>query len=214
MTSLNVESGRTPIRCCNYEHPVDDVDAINVFVFVGWSRPSAFLERSLPANLLPKSIRSDHGRVLIITNNQTITHPFDGTATLSPLSPPDFIPEDLICGTLPPASTAEWLSRKKASKRGGRSKYVGAKHHARDALSSTECSMERLILLLVRLRTIICFHLVPFDTTGIFIAGSNHNGQVVHGTKFPTPVMPNVPTKIGFNQRFNIDITLTYFLLV
>jgi hypothetical protein len=59
------------------------------------------------------------GRVLMIANNQTIiydiekntetilpdipngvrvTNPFDGTATLLPLSPPLFIPEVLVCG--------------------------------------------------------------------------------------------------------------------
>ena len=33
-----------------------------------------------------------------IPNNVRVTNPFDGTATLLPLYPPDYIPEVLICG--------------------------------------------------------------------------------------------------------------------
>ncbi|KAF4617436.1 hypothetical protein D9613_006357 [Agrocybe pediades] len=58
----------------------------------------------------------------------------------------------------------------------------------------------------------------------ILVAGSNPNGKVVNGTKFATefrveylnppymsmerPVMSNVPTKIGFSQQFNTDVTI------
>jgi len=82
-------------------------------------RPLAFLERSLPVNLFPRVFALPDGRALMIANNQTIiydiekntetilpdipngvrvTNPFDGTATLLPLSPPNFIPEVLVCG--------------------------------------------------------------------------------------------------------------------
>jgi hypothetical protein len=85
----------------------------------GVPRASAFLERSLPVNLFPRLFALPDGTVLMIANNQTIiydvetntetilpeipngvrvTNPFDGTATLLPLSPPDFIPEVLVCG--------------------------------------------------------------------------------------------------------------------
>ena len=33
-----------------------------------------------------------------IPNNVRVTNPFDGTATILPLHPPDYIPEVLICG--------------------------------------------------------------------------------------------------------------------
>jgi len=33
-----------------------------------------------------------------IPNNVRVTNPFDGTATLLPLHPPNYIPEVLICG--------------------------------------------------------------------------------------------------------------------
>ena len=33
-----------------------------------------------------------------IPNGVRVTNPFDGTAALLPLSPPDFIPEVLVCG--------------------------------------------------------------------------------------------------------------------
>ncbi|KAI0737817.1 glyoxal oxidase precursor [Daedaleopsis nitida] len=82
-------------------------------------RPSPFLERSLPANLFPRSFALPDGRVLIIANNQSIiydietntetplpeipngvrvTNPMDGSAILLPLSPPLYIPEVLVCG--------------------------------------------------------------------------------------------------------------------
>ncbi|KAF5352140.1 hypothetical protein D9758_009246 [Tetrapyrgos nigripes] len=85
----------------------------------GIPRPSEFLDRSLPANLFPRSFALPDGKILMIANNQTIiydietqtetilpdipngvrvTNPYDGTATLLPLSPPDYIPEVLVCG--------------------------------------------------------------------------------------------------------------------
>lgn len=33
-----------------------------------------------------------------LPNNITVSNPFDGTATLLPLHPPDYIPEVLVCG--------------------------------------------------------------------------------------------------------------------
>jgi len=104
--------------------PFYNTDPVNNFEFFppkdgGVPRPSAFLERSLPANLFPRVFGLPDGRVLMIANNQTIiydiekntetilpdlpngvrvTNPFDGTATLLPLSPPDFTPEVLVCG--------------------------------------------------------------------------------------------------------------------
>ncbi|KAG6908451.1 hypothetical protein DXG01_004534 [Tephrocybe rancida] len=98
--------------------------AVNSFEFFppkdgGLARPSPFLERSLPANLFPRGFALPNGQVLIIANNLTIiydvethietalpsvpngvriTNPFDGTATLLPLSPPSYEPEILVCG--------------------------------------------------------------------------------------------------------------------
>ncbi|KAF5364756.1 hypothetical protein D9758_009335 [Tetrapyrgos nigripes] len=85
----------------------------------GVPRPSAFLDRSLPANLFPRGFGLPDGKVFIAANNQTIiydietntetilpdipngvrvTNPYDGTAALLPLSPPLYIPEVLVCG--------------------------------------------------------------------------------------------------------------------
>ncbi|KAF5352136.1 hypothetical protein D9758_009234 [Tetrapyrgos nigripes] len=85
----------------------------------GVPRPSEFLDRSLPANLFPRSFALPDGKIFMVANNQTITYdieeqtetilpdipngvrvtnPYDGTATLLPLSPPDYIPEVLVCG--------------------------------------------------------------------------------------------------------------------
>ncbi|KAH9939364.1 glyoxal oxidase precursor [Epithele typhae] len=82
-------------------------------------RPSAFLERSLPANLFPRAFQLPDGTIFIVANNQSIiydietntetilpdipnnvrvTNPIDGSAILLPLSPPDFTPEVLVCG--------------------------------------------------------------------------------------------------------------------
>ncbi|KAL1944403.1 hypothetical protein VTO73DRAFT_3588 [Trametes versicolor] len=82
-------------------------------------RPSEFLNRSLPANLFPRAFALPDGKVFIVANNQSIiydieanterilpdipnnvrvTNPIDGSAILLPLSPPDFIPEVLVCG--------------------------------------------------------------------------------------------------------------------
>ncbi|KAF9019754.1 copper radical oxidase [Hymenopellis radicata] len=103
-----------------------NVDPENTFEFFpakdgGVPRPSAFLERTLPVNLFPRSVALalPDGKIFVASNNQTmiydietdtetplpelpngvrVTNPMDGTATLLPLSPPDFIPEVLICG--------------------------------------------------------------------------------------------------------------------
>ncbi|THU91429.1 glyoxal oxidase precursor [Dendrothele bispora CBS 962.96] len=85
----------------------------------GVPRPSEFLVRSLPVNLFPRVFALPDGKVFMVANNQSIiydieantetilpdlpngvriTNPYDGTATLLPLSPPDFIPEVLVCG--------------------------------------------------------------------------------------------------------------------
>ncbi|KAH9884941.1 glyoxal oxidase N-terminus-domain-containing protein [Cubamyces lactineus] len=82
-------------------------------------RPSEFLNRSLPANLFPRIFALPDGKVFMVANNQSIiydieenterilpdipnnvrvTNPMDGSAILLPLSPPDFIPEVLVCG--------------------------------------------------------------------------------------------------------------------
>ncbi|KAI0650925.1 glyoxal oxidase N-terminus-domain-containing protein [Trametes meyenii] len=82
-------------------------------------RPSEFLKRSLPANLFPRIFALPDGKVFMVANNQSIiydieanterilpdipngvrvTNPIDGSAILLPLSPPDFIPEVLVCG--------------------------------------------------------------------------------------------------------------------
>ncbi|KAH9854783.1 glyoxal oxidase precursor [Lenzites betulinus] len=92
------------------------------------ARPSEFLNRSLPANLFPRAFALPDGKVFMVANNQSIiydieanterilpdipnnvrvTNPMDGSAILLPLSPPDFIPEVLVCGgsqtdTIPP----------------------------------------------------------------------------------------------------------------
>ncbi|THG97889.1 hypothetical protein EW026_g4195 [Hermanssonia centrifuga] len=85
----------------------------------GVPRPSAFLKRSLPANLFPRAFLLPDGKVFMVANNQSIiydidtgderilpdlpngvrvTNPLDGSAILLPLSPPDFTPEVLVCG--------------------------------------------------------------------------------------------------------------------
>ncbi|KAI0774648.1 glyoxal oxidase N-terminus-domain-containing protein [Trametes elegans] len=82
-------------------------------------RPSEFLKRSLPSNLFPRIFALPDGKVFMVANNQSIiydieanterilpdvpnnvrvTNPIDGSAILLPLSPPDFIPEVLVCG--------------------------------------------------------------------------------------------------------------------
>ncbi|KAJ7241455.1 glyoxal oxidase precursor [Mycena rebaudengoi] len=101
-----------------------NVDPANTFEFFpskdgGVPRQSAFLARSLPANLFPRAFALPDGKVFMVANNQSIiydietqtetilpdlpngvrvTNPFDGTATLLPLSPPLYIPEILVCG--------------------------------------------------------------------------------------------------------------------
>ncbi|KAF8965988.1 hypothetical protein BDZ97DRAFT_2057679 [Flammula alnicola] len=104
--------------------PFYNTDPVNNFEFFppkdgGVPRPSEFLARSLPANLFPRVFGLPDGRVLMVANNQTIiydiekntetilpdipngvrvTNPFDGSATLLPLSPPLYTPEVLVCG--------------------------------------------------------------------------------------------------------------------
>ncbi|KAJ7165641.1 glyoxal oxidase N-terminus-domain-containing protein [Mycena crocata] len=104
--------------------PFYNTDPVNSFEFFpskdgGVPRLSAFLERSLPANLFPRVFGLPDGKVFMVANNQSIiydieaktetilpdlpngvrvTNPFDGTAALLPLSPPLYIPEILVCG--------------------------------------------------------------------------------------------------------------------
>ncbi|KAJ7485306.1 glyoxal oxidase N-terminus-domain-containing protein [Mycena latifolia] len=104
--------------------PFYNTDPVNNFEFFpkkdgGVPRPSAFLERSVPVNLFPRVFALPDGKVFMVANNQSIiydveantetilpdlpngqrvTNPFDGTATLLPLSPPNYIPEVLACG--------------------------------------------------------------------------------------------------------------------
>ncbi|KAF7325762.1 hypothetical protein MKEN_00426700 [Mycena kentingensis (nom. inval.)] len=99
-------------------------DPVNSFEFfpkkdAGVPRPSPFLERSLPVNLFPRAFSLPDGKVFILANNismiydvekntetmlpelpngQRVSNPFDGTATMLPLSPPFYIPEILACG--------------------------------------------------------------------------------------------------------------------
>ena len=120
-----------------------NVDPASTFEFFprkeDTARPSAFLERSLPANLFPRFVlvpvhrfvtsvlttrrcsilALPDGTVFMVANNQSIIYdvetntetilpdipngvrvanPTDGSAALLPLSPPDFIPEVLVCG--------------------------------------------------------------------------------------------------------------------
>ncbi|PPQ66520.1 hypothetical protein CVT24_007067 [Panaeolus cyanescens] len=96
--------------------PFYNTDPVNSIEFFpskdgGVPRPSAFLERSLPVNLFPRVFALPDGTALMIAANQTIiydieknietilpdipngvkvTNPFDGTATLLPLSPPHY----------------------------------------------------------------------------------------------------------------------------
>jgi len=104
--------------------PFYNTDPVNNFEFFppkddGIPRNSTFLANSGPANLFPRVFALPDGKVFMIAGNHTIiydveaktervlpdipnnvivTNPFDGTATLLPLSPPDFIPEILVCG--------------------------------------------------------------------------------------------------------------------
>ncbi|KAJ3572769.1 hypothetical protein NP233_g2878 [Leucocoprinus birnbaumii] len=104
--------------------PFYNTDPANNFEFFppkdgGVPRPSDLLARTVPANMFPRAFALPDGKVFIASNNQTIiydveedretrlpdipngvrvTNPFDGTATLLPLYPPDYIPEILVCG--------------------------------------------------------------------------------------------------------------------
>ncbi|TFK65670.1 glyoxal oxidase precursor [Pluteus cervinus] len=104
--------------------PFYNTDPVNSFEFFpskdgGVPRPSDFLARTVPVNLFPRVFALPDGKVFMVANNQSIiydieaqtetplpdipngvrvTNPFDGSAALLPLSPPDYIPEVLVCG--------------------------------------------------------------------------------------------------------------------
>ncbi|KAI0808903.1 glyoxal oxidase precursor [Irpex lacteus] len=90
-----------------------NIDPENSFEFFppkdnGAVRPSAFLERSLPANLFPRGFALPDGRVFIVANNQSIIYDIEkNTETILPDIPnnvrvtnpiEDYIPEVLVCG--------------------------------------------------------------------------------------------------------------------
>ncbi|KAJ7269900.1 glyoxal oxidase precursor [Mycena rebaudengoi] len=102
--------------------PFYNNDPVNSFGFFpkkdgGAPRPSAFLERSLKVNLFPRVFALPNGKLFMVANSQSIiydvetntetilpdvpngqrvTNPFDGSAILLPLSPPDYVPEVLV----------------------------------------------------------------------------------------------------------------------
>ncbi|EJD50468.1 hypothetical protein AURDEDRAFT_199565 [Auricularia subglabra TFB-10046 SS5] len=104
--------------------PFFNVEPENSFEFFppkdgGVPRPSKFLEAALPANLFPRIFALPDGRIFMVAGNKTaiydiekntetflpdipngvhVTNPADGSAILLPLSPPNFVPEVLVCG--------------------------------------------------------------------------------------------------------------------
>ncbi|KAJ7753337.1 glyoxal oxidase N-terminus-domain-containing protein [Mycena maculata] len=104
--------------------PFYNTDPVNNIEFFpkkdgGVPRPLDFLNRTVPVNLFPRVFALPDGKVFMVANNQSIiydveantetilpdlpngvrvTNPFDGSAQLLPLSPPDFVPEVLVCG--------------------------------------------------------------------------------------------------------------------
>ncbi|KAJ7512721.1 glyoxal oxidase N-terminus-domain-containing protein [Mycena galericulata] len=105
--------------------PFYNTDPVNSFEFFpkkfgGVPVPSDFLARTVPVNLFPRVFPLPDGTIFMLANNQSIlydvetnteilrlpdlpnsqrvSNPFDGTAQLLPLSPPDFVPEILACG--------------------------------------------------------------------------------------------------------------------
>ncbi|KAJ7100233.1 glyoxal oxidase N-terminus-domain-containing protein [Mycena belliarum] len=138
-TSLRIFDGSLMIVGGIHEDTVfyntDPVNSIEFFPKKdgGVPRPSAFLARTVPVNLFPRAFALPDGKVFILANNQSIiydvetdtetilpdlpngqrvSNPFDGTATMLPLSPPNFVPEILACGgsTKPDTTPVEELS--------------------------------------------------------------------------------------------------------
>ncbi|GJJ15281.1 hypothetical protein Clacol_009557 [Clathrus columnatus] len=124
-SSLRIFDGSLMIIGGMHENtPFYNTDPVNSFEFFppkdnGVPRNSSFLARTVPVNLFPRGFALPDGRVFIVANNQSIiydieaqtetrlpdipngvrvTNPFDGSAALLPLSPPDFTPEVLVCG--------------------------------------------------------------------------------------------------------------------
>ncbi|KIJ53696.1 copper radical oxidase [Sphaerobolus stellatus SS14] len=104
--------------------PFYNTDPANTFEFFppkdnGVPRPSPFLVKSGLANLFPRGFALPDGTIFLVANNISmiydiekktetmlppipngvrVTNPFDGSAALLPLSPPNFEPEVLVCG--------------------------------------------------------------------------------------------------------------------
>ncbi|KXN80836.1 hypothetical protein AN958_07199 [Leucoagaricus sp. SymC.cos] len=116
--SLMVVGGMRKAAIFNNDDPVNSIEFFPP-KDGGVPRPSEFLARTLPANLFPRAFALPDGKIFMAANNQTmiydigtntetrlpdipngvrVTNPLDGTATLLPLHPPDYIPEILICG--------------------------------------------------------------------------------------------------------------------
>ncbi|KAK7681667.1 hypothetical protein QCA50_015401 [Cerrena zonata] len=113
--------GGSHINVPFYNIPEDAASTVEFFPpkFGGVPRPSEFLKRSLPSNMFPRQFVLPDGKVFMVANNQSIiydietgderilpdipngvrvTNPFDGSAILLPLSPPNYTPEVLVCG--------------------------------------------------------------------------------------------------------------------
>ncbi|KAJ3993576.1 glyoxal oxidase precursor [Lentinula boryana] len=124
-SSLRIFDGSLMILGGTHEQtPFYNTDPENTFEFFppkdnGQTRFSPFLARTVPTNLFPRAFALPDGKIFVVANNQSIiydieaqtetvlpslpnsvhvTNPKDGTATLLPLSPPNYIPEVLVCG--------------------------------------------------------------------------------------------------------------------
>ncbi|KAJ3717702.1 glyoxal oxidase N-terminus-domain-containing protein [Lentinula raphanica] len=124
-SSLRIFDGSLMILGGTHEQtPFYNTDPENTFEFFppkdnGQTRFSPFLARTVPTNLFPRAFALPDGKIFVVANNQSmiydieaqtetplpslpngvhVTNPKDGTATLLPLSPPDYIPEILVCG--------------------------------------------------------------------------------------------------------------------
>ncbi|KAJ4474855.1 glyoxal oxidase N-terminus-domain-containing protein [Lentinula aciculospora] len=124
-SSLRIFDGSLMIIGGTHEQtPFYNTDPENTFEFFpakddSRTRFSPFLARTVPTNLFPRAFALPDGKIFMVAYNQSIvydieaqtetilpslpngihaTNPKDGTATLLPLFPPEYIPEILVCG--------------------------------------------------------------------------------------------------------------------
>ncbi|KXN91798.1 hypothetical protein AN958_11948 [Leucoagaricus sp. SymC.cos] len=226
------------------EAPFYNLDPTNSTEF--FPRPLKAFEQGVPVNIFPRNVFSlPDGKTLIIANNQTIiydieqdeettlpdipngarfSNPFNGTATLLPLCPPDYIPEVLVCGR---TNMSDQIPQEQLSSYG-----IERMFEPRTMTEMVILPNGKVLIINRAQSGYAAIHTVrdPVGNSNVdhlakeLITGSDPNFVIINTTEFYSefgveyinpPYMPvdrpqllNVPKQLYLNRTFTVDVTV------